>query len=862
METEQEFTINEDTRGSVIYDFDSTNDIILCLEVNNKQLGVAVFDCQTRGFRVSPQDYFVSTLTVASSLGVSYYDEINAILGSIILGENPTLCLLSSRLDSACYNFVKEKEENMNFKVDVQSNKIFRKVKELKNLNFEVHTENVLLDEIYLNSKTNAKASAAAFGAILHILKQHAEGVNDDLAMNEDETITTSLLNMVRSLKPLETEGIMFIDEDTIASLQIFPSSHNFYSEKVNKEGCFSIFQLLNHTSSNHSKKLLTSWLTAPLTDINKIKARQAVIEILLDEANGSQFQEIQYLIKKCPDMFSVFNQFCDGKETYRTWLNLELFLEICCSLFRTVHALDVTDYNNILSRIKALKYVKTLHSLSQHVSSIMDIENTKDTKQATIAYGVDKKLDKYRTIYNELEGILVEVANNSEDTLTDVVPLGKLNEVRRLKENDIVNAVYIPELGYLVALDILVEEHFVTFQDIMWEEVFRTSTHIYFKTEETSKLDEAYGDICSKISDLRIEILYSLKVEILNVKTSAIEFYELIAELDVLQSFAQVSQTNDYTKPKMVLDESFISVKKARHPLYETTVSIYIPNDLTLDGGKYSDEHWFEHDKNRVNILSGANASGKTVFITQIALLCYLAQIGCYVPADNATIGIVDKILTRIRTEETVTKLQSSFELDSRQMSKCLAFATPRSLVLIDEYGKGTDVIDGPALFGAIIKHLSTDKACPRVLATTHFHELFKPDLLTTHIPGVQHYVTEILWDNTTPGSETEPNFGLTFLYTIKKGICDNSFGVYCAKICGLKKSIVERGQQLTALIAEGKDIVSEYGTLSQKEINDFERNQRIVKRFMAWDLDLESTTTGHSLAEKLKNMLQDSTA
>lgn len=212
-------------------------------------------------------------------------------------------------------------------------------------------------------------------------------------------------------------------------------------------------------------------------------------------------------------------------------------------------------------------------------------------------------------------------------------------------------------------------------------------------------------------------------------------------------------------------------------------------------------------------NINRAQCISEKRILITK-GLLVYMAQIGCFTPALKAEIGIVDKIFTRIRTQESISKMQSSFEIDSEQISKALALCTDRSLLLIDEYGKGTDIIDGPALFGAIVLYLSKKIDCPRTIACTHFHELFRADVLSTEIPGVSFFQTDILQPEGVNLTKNIPDdkLGITFLFKIKKGISTKSLGIYCAKVCGMKKEILERACQLNERLVKGLDLYDEF--------------------------------------------------
>ncbi|CCF56394.1 hypothetical protein KAFR_0B00960 [Kazachstania africana CBS 2517] len=845
--------------------FDFTDEVVLCVEVSGAKLGCSLLVSHIKTLKVLNQDY---KLNVEASLNRSndgivegrFADEINSILESLLLENNPTLCLVSSRLDECCYSFLRGKCERLHCKLSIQSIETFKSVEELKLLRLATFADQSLLSDLLLNSKSTTHCTTKTAACIVNIYKQCTNYNDVDLNRNRSVVIgrsddSDSLINHV---KQLDLNERMFIDEDTLSSLLIFPTLKKTGQDKMIEDGCFSIYDLLNHTSSNLSRKILKSWLASPLVDIKKIQRRQNMVKALLDTNNALLYEDLRRVIKKLPDMFIASNQLQNGRASVRTWLNVYEFVKTSIAVYKIISALKTDRNDSLIVDIKSQVDFKVLKVLQKKLSSIIDIENSRESKSLVIQEGVDERLDECRRIYNKLETTLSDVAVNAEMLVCEVQQ--RHSNSKSAIEEGIINAIYIPQLGYLVSIGQSLALNLEILSDFGWREEFRTDTHVYFKNDDVLKLDEKFGDIYTVISDLEIEVLYSLQKEVLEETILLQKCNKLFAELDVLASFAQVSFIRGYTEPELILEQCSIEIKGGRHPIYETLVDSYIPNDFKSIGGNFDDEFWVSKvGLDRVTVLTGPNSSGKSVFLTQVGLIVFLAQIGCFVPAQKARIGIVDKLLSRIRTQESLTKEHSSFELDSLQMAKCLNLGTAKSLILIDEFGKGTDVIDGPSLFGAIVKTIVREPYCPRVIACTHFHELFKEEILTTSIPGIQYYKTEIILNESGHVSEASvtENVGITFLYKVKEGRSTKSFGVYCAKICGVKSEIVERAAELSRLLDEGRNMTEACGTITEDELHSFKMNQKIAKSFLEWDLDLETNASDDDLKNKLRNIL-----
>ena len=210
----------------------------------------------------------------------------------------------------------------------------------------------------------------------------------------------------------------------------------------------------------------------------------------------------------------------------------------------------------------------------------------------------------------------------------------------------------------------------------------------------------------------MEISIMHRLSETVLEYQEGLLTMTSACSELDCLLSFAHAARKQNYTRPTMT-SENLLEIHQGRHPLQELCSDTFIPNDTNLS-----------NQGPRMILLTGANASGKSVYLKQVALIVFMAHIGSFVPAVSSTIGITDKILTRLSTKESVSKQSSAFMLDLQQTQRALLNATPHSLVLLDEFGKGTTSTDGIGLFCAVMESFaSRDLSCPKLIAATHFH-------------------------------------------------------------------------------------------------------------------------------------------
>lgn len=359
--------------------------------------------------------------------------------------------------------------------------------------------------------------------------------------------------------------------------------------------------------------------------------------------------------------------------------------------------------------------------------------------------------------------------------------------------------------------------------------------------------------------TDKEIEIIQELAVRILEYEELLVATSDVMGELDCLVALADGALKYTLVAPHMS-KENIIHITGGRHPLQEMTVRSYVSNDTLLRGGagtasehmisSQSLSHTQQEDPSTL-LMTGPNYSGKSVYLKQIAIIVFMAHIGSYVPAQSATIGLTDKIITRIATRESVSRDQSSFMIDLQQVALATSLATRRSLVVIDEFGKGTNSCDGAGLACGVLEYfLSLGTERPKVLAATHFHEIFQNGFLSdTKWLSFGHM--EVRVDKEADLAEDQ----LTYLYNFVAGKSLSSFGTVCAALNGIDPAIVLRADELILLSARGEDLVAACSRISEEEANDLAAAEKLARSFL--DLDLPLSKNTRALAFDVKALL-----
>ena len=630
---------------------------------------------------------------------------------------------------------------------------------------------------------------------------------NTAFRLEEGATVT---INSIRRCPA--SDAFLRLYESTLRSLKIFATEHHPLVANNNlkgrsyqkaKEG-FSLFTLLDRTKSKAGRERLRQWMTQPLRDVNKIKQRHVGIELFLHQdshpAASLLFEKLSH-IGRCDAILLRMQRCCAQPNDF---LQLGKMLDAAYEIVATMsgelreraHKLDqvsareaiegmVRDTNQHYPSIEFIDellrqcHVPAIRNLRERMALVIDEEVTAEIKDhCVINYGFHEELDSAKETFETLDETLSEVGRQV---------LAKHEELISLK------VVFLPQVGFLVSIDKRQHAHdeatnsFPTTPDD-FDFVFIQDNDAFFKNSDMNQLDEEIGDLDAFIKDTEALIVSDLEEDILECESELRSTFSALADLDCILSLAWCAADLNFVKPEIVTDAGVIDIENGRHPLSELIVNDeYIPNDTAID------------DTNRVMVVTGPNFSGKSCYARQVGVLVYLAHVGSYLPCDRARISIFDQILVNFGDVETCAVPQSTFQRDLTQIAGIFHRSTPKTLVLIDEFGKGTAPASGIAVMTSALQRLSSMKC--KVVCTTHFLEMFSLGLIKDGESGIKAvrmsvHIPESDEDDAVP------------LFKLEDGVASSSAGIVCAKMAGLNKKVLDRCKEITECLRDGKKI------------------------------------------------------
>jgi DNA mismatch repair protein MutS len=511
-----------------------------------------------------------------------------------------------------------------------------------------------------------------------------------------------------------------------------------------------TLFKTLNQTLTSLGQRKLHDWLHHPLKQPAAICQRQAAVRCL-KEAHDTR-QKLADLLRPIPDIERSISRLSCGYLQPRDILAIRNTLALLPQIKQT---LDPLIAKNRLFVIEDLADLRVL--LEQAINPDMPLSKSEGK---IIQRGFHPQLDELR-----------DIQDNGRQWLRTF----QEREIKRTQINSL-KVGFNKIFGYYIEISKpnikLVPKDYIRKQTLVNGE--------RFMTPELKEYEEKILTAEEKILKLETEILQQLQKRILDHSLELHAFCQSIAVVDVLYSLSVLALSPQYIAPH-IADDALIDIKDGRHPVVEkTTREPFVPNDTYLNC-----------EEDHMVILTGPNMAGKSTYIRQIALLVIMAQIGSYIPAQSAHIGVVDKIFTRIGAHDDITKGQSTFMVEMNETADILNNLTDRSLIILDEVGRGTSTYDGLSLAWALAEHLQTQKT--RTLFATHFHEI---TALAQEHSGVKNYNVAVKeWQDE-----------IIFLHKIVPGSSDDSYGIYVAKLAGVPASIIQRARTiLTQLELKG---------------------------------------------------------
>ncbi len=590
------------------------------------------------------------------------------------------------------------------------------------------------------------KNGQIAAGTILHYL-----------ASNHQEKLAH-----VSNIQRISNESFIWLDQFTIRNLELIFSQH---------QGGKSLLDVMDHTRSPMGARMIKKWILMPLVSKPAITSRHAIVSLLIeDDALQSDVKEI---LQKLGDLERYASKLSIGRINPKELASLAYSMELANELVRIIKS----KKNKALSVLS--DQMIPCHAFIEKIKeALVDEPPVNFKKGKVIRDGYHIEMDEYQKLVDDSKSVLLEI-QQKEINATGIANL-------KIGFNNVFG--YYLEVTNKYKNQGLVPEHWIRKQTL-------TSAERYISAE-LKEVEEKILNAQSKIDVLREEIYEEVLAFCQSYIESMLNNANLLAKLDCLCSFAHLASVNNYCKPA-INDSNVIDIKEGRHPVIECQLehrTAYIANDIYLD------------DKTQqIMMITGPNMSGKSAVLRQTALICIMAQMGSYIPAKEATLGILEKIFTRVGASDNISSGESTFMVEMNETSSIMNNMCNKSLILLDEIGRGTSTYDGISIAWSIAEYLhQRDKVKPKTLFATHYHELNE---LANRFERIKNYHI----------ATKEVGNQVIFLRKLTAGGSEHSFGIHVAEMAGMPRSIVSRANEILS-------------SLEQKSIRDEESSPKTV--------------------------------
>lgn len=568
----------------------------------------------------------------------------------------------------------------------------------------------------------------------------------------------------ITSLARIEEERFVRLDKFTIRSLELLQPM---------QDGGASLMDVIDRTVTPMGARMLKRWTVFPLKEERLINERLDIVEYFFRQPDFRTLVDEEF--HTMGDIERIISKVATGRVTPREVVQLKVAL----NSLRPVKEACMNAANDALKRVgERLDLCETLRDRIER-----EVENDPPqmvNKGGVVREGVNSELDELRNIAYSGKDFLLKIQER-ETQQTGIASL---------------------KIGYNNVFGYYLEVR-NTYKDRVPQDWIRKQTLAQaerYITQELKEYEEKILGAEDKILSLEArifnELVCSMQEYITPIQTNA----NLIARLDCLLSFAKAAEEHHYVRPVIDLSEA-LDIHQGRHAVIETQLppgESYVPNDIMLDTGKQ-----------QIIIITGPNMAGKSALLRQTALIALMAQMGCFVPAESARIGLVDKIFTRVGASDNISLGESTFMVEMTEASNILNNVTPRSLVLFDELGRGTSTYDGISIAWAIVEYLHENKkAQARTLFATHYHELNE---MEKNFPRIKNYNVSV----------KEVDNKVIFLRKLQRGGSEHSFGIHVAQIAGMPRSIVKRANTILKQLENDNSGVGTVGKPTAEQLN-----------------------------------------
>lgn len=639
--------------------------------------------------------------------------------------------------------------------------------------------------------QTGADLAARSCAAVRSFLERHHPTAVSSLAAPEP--------------LPLESSGIMFLDETAVRHLELVEASD---------AGSATLLSVIDHTVTPLGGRLLRWWLMHPSTKKEAIERRYDQVEALV--AAGPLRAELRTVLKETADLERISVRAQTGSVGPKELASLRHTLQRLPSLLDTVKRIEIeTGRKPFADESSALATPDALLALL--AGQLAAEPSGKLEDGGVINDGVSPELDELRGFRRHGKKWIADLESRERER----TGIGSL----KIGYNDV--------FGYYLE----VSKSNLSKAPAEWIRKQTLSTGERYITPELKEQEEKLLHAEEKITALETRLYGELVHQVASFGPTIAAIAAAIARFDTVAGLAEAAALNGYVRPELN-DSTGLALVGARHPVIEKNIGHdrFVPNDIVLD------------ENNRILIITGPNMAGKSTYLRQSALLTILAQMGSFLPVKSARIGIVDKIFTRIGASDRLSQGQSTFMVEMREVATLVANTTPRSLLILDEVGRGTSTYDGVSIAWAVVEYLARSVAggSPRTLFATHYFELTQ---LAESIPGVVNaHATAKEW----PGANGRKQ--VVFLYQIRPGAADRSYGIHVAEMAGLPDACIVRAREILHHLESGDHRLAAPARPKQRSQLELFEAHPVVEELRSLDLDTLTPLEALNVLSKLK--------